>query len=87
MIEPPSDEDRRHAAANYLHFEDEDPGKWDIYFDTFDEAVAYINMCEWSFGSEDWEPFGLFEKRIECKDCHGSVVGQLLMLTVKLWED
>ena len=28
----------------------------------------------------------LFEMRIECKDRHGSVVGQLLMLTIKLTE-
>ena len=56
----------------------------DFYFDTFEEAVDFVNMQGWSFASEDWEPFGLFEHRIECKDRHGSVVGQLLMLIIKL---
>ena len=87
MIEPPSDEDKRHAASDYLHFENEDPSMWDQYFDTFEEAVDFINDSNLSFVTEDWQPFGLFEKRIECKDRHGSVVGQLLMLTIKLWDE
>ena len=87
MIEPPSEDDKRHAAANYLHFEHEDPGVWDIHFDSFEEAVEFVNDRGWGFASEDWEPSGmLFEMRIECKDRHGSVVGQLLMLTIKLTE-
>jgi hypothetical protein len=84
MIEPPSDDDRRRADAQYLHFENEDPRVWDIYFDSFDEAIEYMNAYGWSFATEDWEPFGMFERRIECKDHHGNVVGQLLMLTVKI---
>jgi hypothetical protein len=87
MIEPPSDEDKRHAAADYLHFEDENPAKIDIYFDTFEEAVDFINECGWSFASEDWEAYGMFEAHIECKDHHGNIVGQLLKLTIKLWDD
>jgi len=83
MIEPPDENDRRRAAANYLHFEDEDPAKWDIYFDTFDEAIEFVNDRGWSFVTEDWQTFGLFEKRIEVQDPHGSVVGQLLMLIVR----
>ena len=86
MIPPPNEDDKRRAAADYLHFENEDPGKWDIYFDTFEEAVDFVNMQGWSFVTEDWEPSGLFEARIECKDHHGNVVGQLLMLTIKITE-
>jgi hypothetical protein len=56
MIEPPSEDDKRHAAANYLHFEHEDPGVWDIYFDSFEEAVEFVNDRGWGFASEDWEP-------------------------------
>jgi hypothetical protein len=84
MIEPPNEDDKRRAAANYLHFEHEDPQICDFYFDTFEEAVDFINTHDWSFATEDWEPSGLFEARIECKDHHGSVVGQLLMLKIKL---
>ena len=87
MIEPPSEDDKRHAKANYLHFEDEDPGKWDVYFDDFDEAIEFINDRDWSFATEDWELFGMFESRIEIKDRHGSVIGQLLKLRIKLWEE
>ena len=58
----------------------------DVYFDSFEEAVEFINERGWSFATEDWEPFGFFEARIECKDRHGSGVGQLLMLTIKLTE-
>ena len=87
MIEPPSEDDKRHAAANYLHFEDEDPGQWDIYFDTLNEAIEFINDRDWSFATEDWELFGMFESRIEIKDRHGSVIGQLLKLRIKLWEE
>jgi hypothetical protein len=29
----------------------------------------------------------MFESRIEIKDRHGAIVGQLLMLRIKLWED
>jgi hypothetical protein len=86
MIPPPDENDKRRAAADYLHFEDEDPGKWDIYFDTLEEAIEFVNAQGWSFVTEDWEPSGLFEARIECKDRHGNVVGQLLMLTIKLIE-
>jgi hypothetical protein len=87
MIEPPSEDDKRHAKADYLHFEDEDPAKWDIYFDTLDEAVEFINDRGWSFVTEDWELFGMFESRFECRDRHGNIVGQLLMLRIKLWND
>lgn len=84
MIEPPNEDDQRRAASNYLHFEDEDPAELDVHFDTFEEAIEFINLHDWSFNTEDWEPAGLFEKRIEIVDHHGSVVGQLLMLTIKL---
>ena len=84
MIPPANEDDKRRAASNYLHFENEDPQICDFYFDTFEEAVDFINMHDWSFRSEDWEPFGMFEFRIECQDKHGSFVGQLLMLTIKL---
>ena len=84
MLEPPDENDKRRAAANYLHFEDDDPSVCEVYFDTFDEAVDFINEKDWSFVTEDWVPFGLFESRIECQDRHGSVVGQLLMLRINL---
>ena len=87
MIDPPSEDDKRRAASDYLHFENENPSIWDIYFDTFDEAVDFVNEHDLSFVTEDWEPLGLFEARIECRDKHGSVVGQLMMLKIKLWED
>ena len=87
MIEPPSEDDKRHAASDYLHFEHDNPATCDIYFDSFEEAVEFIDDRGWSFVTEDWEPFNMFEARIECKDQHGGVVGQLLMLTIKLWED
>jgi hypothetical protein len=87
MIEPPNEEDDRRAAANYLHFEHDNPATCDVYFDSFEEAVKFVNDRGWSFASEDWEPSGmLFEMRIECKDRHGSGVGQLVMLTIKLTE-
>ena len=87
MIEPPSEDDKRHAASNYLHFEHDNAATCDVYFDSLEEAVEFVNDRGWSFSSEDWEPSGmLFEMRIECKDRHGSVVGQLLMLTIKLTE-
>ena len=86
MIEPPSEDDKRRAASNYLHFEDDDLSLPDVYFDRFEEAVEFINDRGWSFATEDWEPYGFFEARIECKDRHGSVIGQLLMLTIKLTE-
>ena len=84
MIPPPDEDDQRRAAANYLHFENEDPQICDFYFDTFEEALDFINAQGWSFVTEDWEPFGMFEARIECKDTRGEVIGQLLMLTIKL---
>lgn len=40
-----------------------------------------MNDHGWSLAAEDWEPFGLFELRIECLDSRNSVVGQLLKLT------
>ena len=86
MIEQADENDKRRAASDYLHFENEDPSTCDIYFDTFDEAVEFINERGWSFVTEDWEPSGIFEARIECKDKHGGVVGQLLMLKIKLTE-
>ena len=86
MIEEPDENDKRRAKADYLHFENEDSAVWDIYFDNFDEAIEFINDRDWSFCSEDWEPFGMFEARIACKDHHGNVVGQLLMLTIKIIE-
>ena len=86
MIEPPSEDDKRRAASDYLHFEDEDPATCDVYFDTFDEAIEFVNDRGWSFVTEDWEPYSMFEARIECKDQHGGVVGQLLMLAIKLIE-
>jgi hypothetical protein len=86
MIEPADENDKRRAAANYLHFEHNNPATCDIYFDTFDEAIEFVNEYGWSFVTEDWEPYSMFEARIECKDRHGSVVGQLLMLTIKLPE-
>ena len=86
MIEEPDENDKRRAKADYLHFEHDNPA-CDVYFDSFEEAVVFINDHGWSFASEDWEPSGmLFEMRIECKDRHGSGVGQLLMLTIKLTE-
>jgi hypothetical protein len=84
MIEPPDENDKRRAAAGYLHFEDEDPHIFDIYFDTFDEAVDFVNEYGWSFVTEDWVPRGLFEAGIECQDCHGAIVGQLLMFRMNL---
>ena len=84
MIEPPIDDDRRRAASNYLHFECEDPRIWDIYFDDFEEAIEFVNARNWSFVTEDWQPFGMFEYRIECQDRNRVVVGQLLMLIVKI---
>jgi hypothetical protein len=84
MIEPPDEDDKRRAASNYLHFEHENPATCDFYFDTFEEAVDFINMQGWSFRSEDWESYGIFERRIECQDKHGALVGQLLMLIIKL---
>jgi hypothetical protein len=87
VIEPPNETDKRRAASDYLHFEDDDLFLPDVYFDSFEEAVKFVNDRGWSFASEDWEPSGmLFEMRIECKDRHGSGVGQLLMLTIKLTE-
>lgn len=86
MIDPPDETDKRRAAADYLHFEHEDPSMWEIYFDTFEEAVDFVNNSKLSFATEDWEPFGMFEKRIECRDRHGSVVGQLLKLAIKITE-
>ena len=87
MIDPPNEDDKRHAKSDYLHFENEDVSTCDVYFDSFDEAVDFINDRGWSFVSEDWEAFGIFESRIECRDRHGSVVGQLLMLRIKLWNE
>ena len=87
MIEPADENDKRRAKSDYLHWEHEDPSMWDVFFDSFDEAVDFINDHDLSFVTEDWEPFGLFEARIECKDRHGCVVGQLIMLKIKLWED
>ncbi len=86
MIEPPNENDKRRAKADYLHFEHDNAATCDVYFDSFEEAVEFINERGWSFATEDWEPFGFFEARIECKDRHGSGVGQLLMLTIKLTE-
>ena len=86
MIEPADENDKRRAKANYLHFEDEDPKVCDVYFDSFDEALEFINNCNWSFATEDWEPAGLFEAKIDCKDRHGAIVGQLLKLTIKIPE-
>jgi hypothetical protein len=87
MIEPADESDKHRAASDYLHFEDDDLSVPDVYFNSFEEAVDYINDRGWGFASEDWEPSGmLFEMRIECKDRHGSVVGQLLMLTIKITE-
>jgi hypothetical protein len=86
MIEPPNEDDRRHAASDYLHFENEDVSPCDIYFASFDDAIDFVNERGWSFATEDWEPAGLFETRIECKDRQGSVVAQLLMLTIKIVE-
>ena len=34
MIEPPSEDDKRHAAANYLHFEHDNPATCDVYFES-----------------------------------------------------
>jgi hypothetical protein len=87
VIEPADENDKRRAKSDYLHWEDEDSSKWDVYFDSLDQAIDFINERGWSFVTEDWELFGMFESRIECKDHHGSVVGQLLMLRIKLWED
>jgi hypothetical protein len=87
MIEEPDENDKCRAKADYLHFEHEDPSMWDIHFDTFDEAVDFVNNSRLSFVTEDWEPFGMFEKRIECKNPRGDVVGQLLMLMIKLWDE
>jgi hypothetical protein len=86
MLEPPDENDKRRAISDYLHFEHDNTATCDVYFDSFEEAVEFINDRGWSFATEDWEPFGLFEARIECKDQHGGVVGQLLMLTIKLTE-
>lgn len=58
MIAPPSEDDKRHAAANYLHFEHDNPATCDVYFESFEEAVGFINDRGWSFSSEDWEPYG-----------------------------
>ncbi len=84
MIEEPNQDVKRRAASDYLHFEDDDTATCDVYFDSFEEAVEFANDRGWSFAREDWEPYGMFEVRIGCKDQHGSVVGQLLMLTIKL---
>jgi hypothetical protein len=87
MIEEPDENDKRRAKADYLHFEHDSPATCDVYFDTLDEAIEFINERGWSFVTEDWELFGMFESRIEIKDGHGAIVGQLLMLRIKLWED
>jgi hypothetical protein len=84
MLEPADENDKRRAASGYLHFENEDPSTWDIYFDSFEEAVDFVNERGWSFVTEDWVPSGLFESCIECRDRHGSVVGQLLMFKMNL---
>ena len=87
MIEEPDENDKRRAKADYLHFEHDNRATCDVYFDSFEEAIKFINDRGWSFASEDWEPSGmLFEMRIECKDRHGSGVGQLLTLTIKVTE-
>jgi hypothetical protein len=86
MIEEPDENDKRRAKADYLHFEHDNPATCDVDFDSFEEAVEFINDRGWSFVTEDWEPYSMFEGRIECKDQHGVVVGQLLMLKIKLTE-
>ena len=32
MIDPPDENDKRRAAANDLHFEDDDPSVCEVYF-------------------------------------------------------
>ena len=86
MIEPADENDKRRAKADYLHVEHDNPATRDVYFDSFEEAVEFINDRGWSFVTEDWELYNMFEARIECKDQHGGGVGQLLMLTIKLTE-
>ena len=86
MIEPPDENDNEREVIIYLHFEDDDLSAPDVYFDSFAKAVEFINDRGWGFVTEDWERYCMFEARIECRDQHGVVVGQLLMLEIKLTE-
>jgi hypothetical protein len=85
MTKDPNENEKLREETAYLHFTPDDPREADVYFDSFDEAIHFTNFCELSFVTEDWEPSGLFEERIECKTCRGVVVGQLARCTVKFW--
>jgi len=83
VTQDPNENEKLREETFYLHFAPDDPRGRDMYFDSLDEAISFANYCELSFVTEDWEPSGLFEERIECKTAQGIVVGQLLRLTVK----
>ena len=85
MTSNPNENEAVREATDYLHFTPDDPKDNDIYFDSFEEALDYINWWNWSFASEDWEPTGLFEQAITCKDEGGIVTGELISLTAKFW--
>jgi hypothetical protein len=85
VTQDPNENEALREETLYLHFAPDDPRGKDMYFDSLDEAIDFANYCELSFVTEDWEPSGLFEERIECKTRAGIVVGQLVRCTVKFW--
>jgi hypothetical protein len=85
MTRDPNENEALRQETDYLHFTPDDPRVEAFYFDSFDEAISYVNRHDWHFVSEDWEPSGLFEERIECKDESGVLWGQLMRCTVKFW--
>ena len=63
MTRDPNENEGLRQETNYLHFTPDDPRVEAFYFDSFDEAIEYVNRHDWHFESEDWEPSGLFEEQ------------------------